>query len=184
MNISKKASWVESEGAVCIKVGTTEFKLPGTGAEYFGMISRGLGVREVVGKMREKYPEASAELIKKDYVSLCGTLKEFGVIEGGTQRYETQETRYKGKREGEGIKIEVRNGVGGESLMEESGRRAFLKNVPFYLIWDVTYKCPFDCVHCYFKGRSKRGEMGVDKCIEILSILKELGPFYRASFKN
>ena len=192
---------MESEGAVCIKVGTTEFKLPGTGAEYFGMISRGLSLKEVVGKMREKYPEAAEELIKKDYVSLCGTLKEFGVIEGGGRsisedqnisrqdirlsenqceewkRDKTQEAIDKGKREGEGIKIEVRNGVGGETLMEESGRRAFLKNVPFYLIWDVTYKCPFDCVHCYFKGRSKRGEMGVEKCIEILSILKELGVY-------
>lgn len=52
----------------------------------------------------------------------------------------------------------------------------FLRNVPIYVVWEITLACDLKCLHCGSRAGAKRtNELTTAECIEVVSALARLG---------
>jgi len=63
----------------------------------------------------------------------------------------------------------------GVSFLEDRLLRA-AGNAPLTALFELTYNCPYNCIHCYCKGAPARGgELRTAECLQILDRLREAG---------
>lgn len=63
-------------------------------------------------------------------------------------------------------------------IFEALRERATQKQMPLVVHFDLTYRCPLRCVHCYLTGGKKRLECSLDEVKDILSQLADAGSLY------
>ena len=49
---------------------------------------------------------------------------------------------------------------------------------PITLVWDITYKCNFKCLHCYINDGKKRNELSSQKLENLIKEFANCGVFY------
>ena len=54
-------------------------------------------------------------------------------------------------------------------------RCAEIKHIPLSVLFELTYKCNFNCAHCYIPREIKRRELNTKEVFSILEQLKDLG---------
>lgn len=67
------------------------------------------------------------------------------------------------------------------SFAEFSGdfhRRAARERIPVGAMLELTYRCNFDCVHCYVVQPSARGELATREVLRILRELRDVGALF------
>lgn len=64
------------------------------------------------------------------------------------------------------------------SVFQELREDMVLSKVPLVAHFDLTYRCPLDCVHCYLRGNKGGLELSTEKVKSILSQLAESGTLY------
>ncbi|TSD02170.1 MAG: radical SAM protein [Parcubacteria group bacterium Athens0714_24] len=69
------------------------------------------------------------------------------------------------------------NNKNGE-IFEALREQAMLKRIPLVVHFDLTYRCPLRCVHCYLTGGKKRLECTTDEIKDILDQLVDAGSLY------
>ncbi|MEM4204192.1 MAG: PqqD family peptide modification chaperone [Candidatus Methanomethylicaceae archaeon] len=66
----------------------------------------------------------------------------------------------------------------GTAIFEAVREYATEKRIPLVVHFDLTYRCPLRCVHCYLTGGKKRFECTLDEVKNILDQLAETGSLY------
>lgn len=65
-----------------------------------------------------------------------------------------------------------------EGIFETLREQATQKRIPLVVHFDLTYRCPLRCVHCYLAGGKKRLECTLDEVKDILDQLADDGSLY------
>lgn len=171
-NLAKNISWIFHDKVAYIKTLSTEIKLPDSGAEFFDLISKKKTIEEAIKLMKIRYPETPTGTLRNDYLNLFNTLTKLGIIEISTSTSHAKESN----------EIEIRTEKKRkESYVEKLGKITYLNNLPFYVSWDLTYRCCFNCNHCFLRTRSAKGELSIPACLKIIEKLRDLG-VYSLSF--
>ncbi|MHA2051563.1 MAG: radical SAM protein [Promethearchaeota archaeon] len=68
----------------------------------------------------------------------------------------------------------------GLTSMAPSFIKSFVRKVPFYVNFDLTWQCNLNCAHCYFMSstselKKKRTELSSEKWVEIFKYYRKLG---------
>ena len=63
-------------------------------------------------------------------------------------------------------------------IFEALREQATQKQIPLVVHFDLTYRCPLRCIHCYLTGGKKRLECSLDEVKNILDQLADAGSLY------
>ena len=66
----------------------------------------------------------------------------------------------------------------GTKIFEALREEAMQKQIPLVVHFDLTYRCPLRCVHCYLTGGKKQLECNLDEVKNILDQLADAGSLY------
>jgi len=66
----------------------------------------------------------------------------------------------------------------GTEIFEQLREQAVQKQIPFVVHFDLTYRCPLRCIHCYLTGGKKQAECTLEEITNILEQLSEAGALY------
>jgi len=72
-------------------------------------------------------------------------------------------------------------------ITDRKESKGFLKGIrkcaaerrnPFSVMFELTYECNFDCIHCYVRGsRKEKRELNTKEVFSVLDELKKMGIF-------
>jgi radical SAM protein with 4Fe4S-binding SPASM domain len=65
-----------------------------------------------------------------------------------------------------------------EKIFEALREQATLNKIPLVVHFDLTYRCPLRCIHCYLTGGKKQLECTLDEVKDILAQLADAGSLY------
>lgn len=65
-----------------------------------------------------------------------------------------------------------------DEIFEALREQTTLKRIPLVVHFDLTYRCPLRCIHCYLTGGSKRLECTTEEIKDILNQLADAGGLY------
>lgn len=54
------------------------------------------------------------------------------------------------------------------------------KPAPRYALWELTQRCPADCIHCYLGRRADHSDLGLAECLIVLDKLRDAGVIFLA----
>ncbi len=77
-----------------------------------------------------------------------------------------------------GKAYEVSKNNKNSKIFEALREQAMLKRIPLVIHFDLTYRCPLRCVHCYLVGGKKHFECTIDEIKNILDQLADAGSLY------
>ena len=66
----------------------------------------------------------------------------------------------------------------GTEIFEQLREQAVQKQIPLVVHFDLTYRCPLRCIHCYLTGGKKEAEYTFEEIANILEQLSEAGTLY------
>ncbi len=72
----------------------------------------------------------------------------------------------------------VRQSNKGGEIFTKLREQATLKKIPLVVHWDLTYRCPLQCAHCYLNGGNKSLECTTVEIKDILAQLADAGSLY------
>ncbi len=61
---------------------------------------------------------------------------------------------------------------------DEILKKSFHKKIPISVLFEITYRCNFNCSHCFYKFSRKEKELKKEKIFEILNALKKSGTLF------
>ena len=132
-----------------------------TTTRIWQLVGEGMTVGEIVERICREF-EVPFDSVVDDVLAVLGEMASRGWIDSFPSESSIRKVVV-----GEGIEI-----------FEQLREQAVQKQIPLVVHFDLTYRCPLQCIHCYLTGGEKQSECTPEEVKDIIRQLAEAGTLY------